>query len=294
MRIQNPIIILGSGRSGTTIISEMLFRHKDLAFPSNFNEKFPRNPCIGLVRHIYDNGFYRIFGKKKQVISKTPFLNRILFTPSEAWSMWEYVTGLGQKFSRTYLLNENASENDVLRMHEYFSDLIKAQGRNRFACKLTGPTRIEYLMSVFKNPIFIYVERNPVPVISSFIKAPFWQSQGMKQLWWEGAFSDSELSLVEKNRNNGIWMTAFQIKKILENSEFEIEKCKPKMIRIKYEDFVIATSNILSEIISFCDLNPDKACYNYLKRNHIISRSFHDSYYFASKELDIIYSVFDR
>ncbi len=292
MSIQKPIIVLGAGRSGTTVVSEILFRHRELAFPSNYNEKFPLNPSVGYIRMLFDNRFYRRFGKKKQTISETPFFNRVLFTPSEAWSMWEYITGLGEEFSRSFLLDRKSQPERAVFIRNYFQSLLKAQGKSKLAFKLTGPARIEFLLSIFDSPYFIYIDRRPVPMISSFLKIPFWQRQGLKELWWKGPYSDQELELVEKNRDNNIWMTAFQIKKVVDMIKFEIEKFSPNLLHVQYEDFASSPVDMIHEMLDFCNLSPDNDCLNYPKKNKIVSRNFHDTYYFSKKDLEIIYSIF--
>ena len=67
MRIEKPIIFIGTGRSGTTIISEIVMRHRALAFPFNYQNIFFRNPKINLIRNIFDNKFWKIYGQKKQL-----------------------------------------------------------------------------------------------------------------------------------------------------------------------------------------------------------------------------------
>ena len=53
--LEKPIILFGSGRSGTTIISEILFQHEDLAWHSNYQEIFPGIPQINYLRRLFDN-----------------------------------------------------------------------------------------------------------------------------------------------------------------------------------------------------------------------------------------------
>jgi len=64
MRIEKPIIFIGSGKSGSTIISEIIMRHKDLAFPSNYQKMFFKNPKINIIRNFFDNKLWKIYGQK--------------------------------------------------------------------------------------------------------------------------------------------------------------------------------------------------------------------------------------
>ena len=63
-QIDKPIIFVGTGRSGTTIISEIIMRHPSLAYPSNYNAKSYKYPIISVIRFLFINNFYKIYGQK--------------------------------------------------------------------------------------------------------------------------------------------------------------------------------------------------------------------------------------
>lgn len=291
--INNPIIVFGTGRCGTTLISEIIFRHRDLAFPSNYHEKVPGCAGIGKVRSIYDNNFWRFFGTKDQGINRVSFLNKVLFTPSEAWSMWDRITKLGDEFSRGFLLGKKADTETTVEIQKYFEKLVSAQARSRLSFKLTGPSRLEYLSGIFPDAIFIHVLRNPVPVISSFLKVPFWQRQGIHQLWWRGAYSDADLNLVNEHKDNPIWMTGFQIKKIIDTTKLEQQKIGANFIEVKYEQFVSEPESFLRSLLERLNLDIDIECFRYLSKQKIFSNKKSDSDYFNTKDLDVLYSIFN-
>ncbi len=56
--LRKPIIIFGTGRSGTTIISDILFQHEDLAWHNNFQELIPWTPLVNYLEDhsIIDGG----------------------------------------------------------------------------------------------------------------------------------------------------------------------------------------------------------------------------------------------
>lgn len=293
MDINNPIIVFGSGRCGTTVLSNILFCHKELGYPSNFNDKFPLYPYVSLMRRLIKSSFipdYKtVYFQKKN----NPFFRDIVFSPSEAWHMWEFITGIGEKFSRSYLLNERADYATIEFIKKYFSKILWAQGKDRLAFKYTGPSRIEYFLSIFKKPVFIYIKRNPVPTISSFLKSNFWQRQGINQLWWKGPFTDSELQLIEINKDNPIWMTSFQLKRIYDVTNHEINTFKPRLLEIKYEDFVFQPNKIMEKILEFCNLSNDISCFDYINKRKIIANNLPDSFYFNKNQLHIIDSIFN-
>ncbi|HEY2728022.1 MAG TPA: hypothetical protein VGI61_12670, partial [Parafilimonas sp.] len=104
--LEKPIIIFGSGRSGTTLISEIIFQHEDLAWHSNYQELFPKFAGINYMRRVFDNKMWRIIGMNTQ--NNRTFSNYMLFRPIERYDFWEAVTGERIDFSRGFLLNEKA------------------------------------------------------------------------------------------------------------------------------------------------------------------------------------------
>ena len=106
--LEKPIIIFGSGRSGTTVISEIIFQHEDLAWHSNYQELFPKFTPVNYMRRLFDNKVWRIIGMNTQ--NNRSFTNYMLFRPIERYDFWQAVTGDRIDFSRSFLLNEKATD----------------------------------------------------------------------------------------------------------------------------------------------------------------------------------------
>ena len=99
--LEKPIIFFGSGRSGTTIISEIVFRHESLAWPSNYQVVVPSLPAINFLRVLFDNRFWHLQGQKQQ-LNDVSAINKYLFKPAEAYPFWEHITGHKIDFSRDF------------------------------------------------------------------------------------------------------------------------------------------------------------------------------------------------
>ncbi len=142
-QINEPIIIIGTGRSGTTILSEIVFSHNSLAWPSNYQSMFPSISNVNYLRRFFDNSYWKLLGKKKQYL-KVSIFNKILFKPAEAYNMWNYIIGGEVGFTKDFLIHKKIDNERLKIIHKYVSKLIKLQGKERFACKITGPSRIEF------------------------------------------------------------------------------------------------------------------------------------------------------
>jgi hypothetical protein len=287
--LEKPIIFIGTGRSGTSIISEIVCSHKDLAYVSNYSQKFPKSVYFNLIRHIFDNPLFRIKGHKRQ-LNKVSSINKFTFIPLEAYAMWDYLLDDHINFSRDYLLNVSLSDDRISFIRSYFNKMVKLQNKSRLVFKITGPSRITFLTQIFPDALFINLKRNYIPTIASFLKVPFWHTNGIDKLWWTGVFSDEEQKWAEDNKHNAALITAFQLKKINDITQFEVEKIKPKYYEIHYEDFVKDPALEIQNILNFSELSKMDVDY-LLKGINIYNRNKRDTEYFSETELRAIKEI---
>lgn len=269
--IDNPVIIIGSGRSGTTILSEIIFTHEYLAWPSNYQEMFPDSPRINLVRKVFENKLWQIKGQKPQ-LNKVSTFNKYLFKPAEAYKFWEKISGPEIDFSRGFLLNDKAGEKERENIRKAFASIVKYQNKKRLAFKITGPARIGYLKSIFGEPVFINVVRKPFPTMQSWLKVDFWEDKGMNQLWWTGAYTNDEMEWAKQNGNKSALLAALQYRKLKETTEAEIKKYNARCLTVNYEDFVVQPEETVKAILDFCGLPSSSSIEKYMQRNKIFNQ----------------------
>lgn len=254
-RLQKPLIFIGPGRSGSTIISEFILIHELLAWPSNHTELYPKLTFLNLLRPLFDNRYWRIIGEKGQ-LNRTRIFNNLLPRPAEAYPFWNRITPPSVDFARDFLIGKTATAEDANRIRGIIDRLVKMQGKSRFSMKITGPGRIGYLKSIFPDAIFINVIREPAATVQSLLKVPFWHELGIDKLWWQGAYSEEEIAQFQTFIDNPVATTAFQLNKILTTTRWEAEQLDAKMLTINYEQFVSEPRDTLSEIMQFAELPP--------------------------------------
>ncbi|WP_104736316.1 sulfotransferase [Hanstruepera ponticola] len=281
--IQQPIIFIGSGRTGTTIIYELVCRHPSLAYPSNYQQKFYKYPVINLARNIFDNKLWRKFGQKKQ-LNKTGFLNKYHFIPGENFGMWNYLTGEDIDFSRDFLLDTKISQERIDFIRNYFSKMVAYQNKERLVMKINGAPRISFLLQLFPDAIIISLKRNKIPTLNSFLKVNFWKKRGYNKLWWYGAYSDKELEFAESIKTDPALITVFQLCKIDQVAEMEVRKLKPKYSEIHYEEFVENPLQTLNKIINVGNLK-EYDFSNDLKEIKVYNQNKKDTEYFSNEKL---------
>ncbi|MEP7318162.1 MAG: sulfotransferase [Panacibacter sp.] len=270
--IAKPLIFIGSGRSGTTIISEIVFRHESLAWPSNYQQNFPSFAPISLLRGFFENKLWNLQGQKPQ-LNKVSRVNKLLFKPAEAYGFWEYLTGPDIDFSRGFLLDKKATEKEAQKIRSAFSKLVSYQSKKRLAFKITGPSRIGYLTSIFPDAIFANIVRDPLPTINSWLNVDFWQDKGKTQLWWTGAYTKREEEWAAKNTDKPELLAAMQYKKLMDTTAAEIKQYQVPCLEVRYENFVQDPTAVINQILDFSGLEKSKNVDAYLSATKIYNQN---------------------
>ena len=247
--MNNPIIFIGSGRNGSTIIFEAISRHPKLGWLSNYNYLIKAFPQVGVAHRIFKQ-----YGEKSQG-QKLSIINNIYPRPLEVYTVWENLCGT--KFRKSSLHNVIATKNEIENTTSYFERLISAQGKKRLAIKVTGPPRAHYLQSIFTDAIFINIVRHPVAVVNSYINVDFWNKKGISKPHWSDFFTDEDFLTWEKHERSKISLAALEWKRIFRLTQIELER--KKYLQIKYEDFLSDPHESIKEILHYSNLDfPEK------------------------------------
>lgn len=288
--ITNPVIFFGTGRSGTTLISNILMRHHDLGYPSNYHQRMPKNKYINYCRIFFES---KLFQQIHRWSGKSNVTKKLLFKPTEAYRMWDYITGDNVEFSKDFMLGVKANLDQKVFIQNYFTEMVSIQGKKRLAIKITGPSRLEYLLSIFPNAQFINIVRKPVPVISSFLKVEFWKNSNQEEIWWDNGYSEAEKKWIKEHTKDEVLMTAFQLNKVLQTTKQELAQIQPNYITVTYEDFLDNPQNESEKMLDFLNLDPSKNITEYLEAKKIYNRQKDDKDYFPEEKLKEIYQVFN-
>jgi hypothetical protein len=171
--------------------------------------------------------------------------------------------------------------------------MLKLQGKDRLASKITGPSRTGYLLSIFPDAQFINVKRSIIPTISSYInKLGSWNIKGKYEIKFKGAYSKADHNFVKKLTSHPAELTAFQLGRMVKIIEREILENKPSILEINYEDFLSNPNGNIKDIIEFTGLSNDTACFNYVKYNGIRNTVKSDENFYDKNELKFLYDAY--
>ncbi len=210
---QKALILMGAGRSGTTLLLTRLALHPEIQFISNINNRFPSFNYPKKLDSLY----------RSRRLQKTL---RILPKPSEAYHFWDYYF---PGFSHS------APQIDPTRLaacKRFFRAHFTSN--KTVLTKITGFTRSEVFSKLFDSVKVVWVQRDPIKIVVSILR----QKWGAKKVDDKSYFRDI-------NR----W-TDFWVRKMYEYDEDLRHSGLPFQI-VKLEDFLKHPQFVLQKILEF-------------------------------------------
>lgn len=229
-----PVFIFGSGRSGTTLLFELLRRHPEVAWVSRLTDRFPALPPLALA-------------------SRSRLLRRFRpFQPSTDSINWYRHCGVTVEMLRhkgASLTEDDVTPSIRKRLRRAADAQVRWMGGRRFMNKSTMNTmRIRMIHDVFPEARFVHIIRNGYAVASSLVRVRWWPDA---DIWWLGttprrweAEGGDPYELAARN-----WRR--QVTEILDN-----QSAIPaaQFLECRYEDLIAGTRPLLRRIAAFCDM----------------------------------------
>jgi hypothetical protein len=159
------VFLVSAGRSGSSLVQELLARHPDVGFVSNLEDRLPWLPS-GAGR--WNNALYR------RVPPAMTRKGRLRYAPSEAWR------ALGVQVSPMLVRPvRDLQASDAMpwvteRFRRFFLDRARVQGKPVFIHKFTGWPRTGFVSAVFPDARFIHVVRDGRAVVASDLQTSWW------------------------------------------------------------------------------------------------------------------------
>ncbi len=160
--------IISNGRSGSTLIQEILARHPDIGFVSNVEDRFRRVPKAA---GRFNNTVYR---RVPQSLTRK---GRARYAPSEGWRLLNReVSPLILRSSRDLVeADARAMLWIVEDFRKFFEDRARLQGKPVFLHKFTGWPRTGFIRVAFPDARFINVVRDGRAVVASDLRVDWWR-----------------------------------------------------------------------------------------------------------------------
>ena len=239
-----PIIIVGTGRCGSTLLHRLLARHAELGWLSTFNEVLPSQTWLSLFSRLY----------------RLPLSERIKASkgfpkPFEAYRFWEhYLPG----FSRR---DRPQTPDDVLEagidpVRRATARVLRFQGRRRLLVKVTGWSRIAYFDRIYPDALFLSLRRDPRSVVSSWINAGWLDvtSPPGSEGWQWGKVSPELYELWRDLGGDPPLSAALKVRLDLDDIARNMAMFPGRCHEFWYEDLIRSPERTLKEVCEFAGL----------------------------------------
>lgn len=259
MKVERPIFVVGTGRSGSTIFHDIITYHENVAWFSVLLSKFPNKIKI--------NRFYMwcldipLYGS----------LLRRKLIPTETYTFWEtHVRGFSRPFRD--LRADDVSIKTKTKLPELFSKTLTKK-RNRLLIKITGWSRIGFINEIFPDALFIHITRDPRPTVNSFLNVDFWKGWEGPQKWRFGELNDAEKLLWNKYDQSFAALASIGwIKMIQSVNDARKHIPENRFLEIQYVELCENPHDTFKKIYEFAGLKESRKIKRVLKTKKIISK----------------------
>jgi hypothetical protein len=259
--IEQPIFVVGAGRSGSSLFHQMFTEHPQVAWMSTLCDRHPDRLAThrALMRAI-----------------DLPFIGTVLkrrWESAECYGFWDhFFRGFSQPCRD--LRAEDATPHAKARLRHAVEGLVTPQ-RSRLLVKVTGWPRVAFLHAVFPDARFIHVYRDGRAVANSLLQVHFWRGwQGPEQWRW-GPLDDELRREWEAHDRSFVALAGIQWKILMRAAE-TARRAVPEdsFIDVRYEEFAKHPVESFREITDFCKLEHGTGFEHALSRYQVESANY--------------------
>ena len=246
MKIIKPIIIVGTGRCGSTMLHRLIARHEQHGWLSTFNEVMPTQPWLSTFSNLYRQP---IFSQKTKHLAFFP-------KPYEAYRFWEhYLPGFSRR-DKPQTAADVPTE-AIQPVHECLGQVLKFQKRPRALVKVTGWSRIAYFDRLFPDAYFVFLNREHRSIVSSWVQAGWLDvtSAPDSQSWQWGKVPPEYYKLWQELGGSPILSAAVKIQLDLDDIRKNVAQFQSSCYKLEYEDLIREPQTSLRQLADFCELD---------------------------------------
>lgn len=240
-RLVKPIIVLGTGRCGSTIVHELLCAHPEVTWLSGFCNRYPARPAINrrLVTAMGNPLFRRLFGRKVH--------------PDECYRFWDqHAYGFSEPCRDLTQADVTAMVKQQVRA---VLEAMMTPQRHRLLFKITGWSRLGYLNEIFEDAKFVHLIRDGRAVASSLLHVGFWQGWRGPQGWRAGPLCPEDQATWEAHDRSFVALAALEWRIRMRATEEARRTIDPsRFIEVRYEDFCVSPVDTIRTILDFAEL----------------------------------------
>jgi hypothetical protein len=240
-RIVKPIIIVGTGRCGSTVLHRLLAKHPRMMWLSGFCDHYPTRPA---------------WNRLAVTAVSNPLLRGLLggrIQPSECYQFWaKHAYGFSEPCRDLVRADVTARVKKQVRA---VLEPMLTPSRDRLLIKITGWPRIGFLNEIFDDAKFIHILRDGRAVASSLMHVNFWRGWYGPQGWRAGLLSPEDQSTWESYDRSFTALAGLEWQIQMREMQAARRTLDPnRFFEVKYEAFCAQPLETFRQILAFSEL----------------------------------------
>lgn len=243
MKVIKPIIIVGTGRCGSTVFHRLLATHPQLMWLSGFCYLYPNSP---------------VWNRWAVTAMGNPLLRRLLggkIRPGEHYRFWD-THAYGFSAPCRDLVRSDVTARVKKQVRAALEPMLTPK-RSRLLLKVTGWPRIGFLNEIFQDAKFVHIVRDGRAVASSLLHVNFWRGWYGPQGWRAGLLSPEDQATWESYDRSFTALAGLEWRIQMRAIEAARQALDPKLFfEVKYEAFCEQPLETYRRLLKFAEL-PD-------------------------------------
>jgi len=238
--------IVGTGRCGSTLLHEIIAKHKDASFFTDFEDKYRKFNFLGKWGSTFYRNNHLTFTKKGK--------NR--FIPTEGYRL------ISRKVSPIYVRPcRDLTADDVSpwlkdKFTRFFNQSYQKYGKPVFTHKYTGWSRIGFFSTIFPEAKFVHIVRDGRAVANSWLQMTWWGGYEGPENWLWGELSDSQIDQWKKDDFSYATLAGLGWNILMDSYDKSSQMLSnDKYLVIRYEDFLNEPEEYIRKILDFSELD---------------------------------------
>lgn len=244
IRVDRPIFIIGTGRSGTTMVFDLLHVHADLAWPS---------------QHMVGD-FYNKYDRRQRRLARLPVIGPYVCGPkqhrsrSEPYELWRRFDPGFNRPCRD-LRAEDATARVINGMQKAVSEQLMDMRKARFLTKYTGWARMRYIDAIFPDALYLHVMRDGRAVAASLLTRKWWHGWHGPNQWRWGVLNEENEKIWQDSNQSFYVLAGLQWKILMENICEVGAAMGNRYKEVRYEAIMADPQKVFLDILQWASLD---------------------------------------